>query len=66
MIDIKKAVGFKDMHPDQIDALMRLIGDSLYLASLLGEEEVASTEDTADELVRLFGGNGVRAVIIDR
>lgn len=65
MIDIKKTVGFNDMHPMQVDAIMKLIGESLYLASLLGEEEVAATEETADELVKLFGGNGVRAVIID-
>ena len=49
----------------QVDAIMQLIGESLYLASILGEAELAATEETADELVKLFGGNGVRTVIVD-
>ena len=66
MMKVGKSIGFKDMHPMQVDAIMQLIGESLCLASILGEAELAATEETADELVKLFGGNGVRAVIIDR
>ena len=65
MIDVEKSIGFKDMHPMQIEAIMNLIGESLYLASVLGEDELAATGETADELVKIFGGNGVRTVIID-
>jgi|DEB0MinimDraft_3_1074331.scaffolds.fasta_scaffold350727_1 hypothetical protein len=65
MMKVGKSIGFKDMHPMQVEAIMQLIGESLYLASVLGEDELAATEETVDELVKLFGGNGVRTVIVD-
>ena len=61
MIEDFKSLGFKDMHPMQVEALMELIGISLNLASLSEDNEILE-ETTAycDELVKLFGGNGVR------
>lgn len=61
MIENFKSLGFKDMHPMQVEALMELIGIALNLASLAEDNEIL--EDTTaycDELVKLFGGNGVR------
>jgi hypothetical protein len=65
MKDIGKTVGFKDMHPMQVSAIMNLISESIYLASMLGTEHVNDITDTADEVVKLFGGNSVTTVIID-
>ena len=61
MIDRFKSLGFKDMHPMQVEAVMDLIGIALNLASLAEDNDIL--EDTTaycDELVKLFGGNGVR------
>jgi len=60
MINSFKSMGFKDMHPMQVEALTELIGIALNLASLAEDNEIL--EETAaycDELVKLFGGNGV-------
>ena len=60
MIEDFKSLGFKDMHPMQVEAVMELIGIALNLASLAEDNEIL--EDTTaycDELVKLFGGNGV-------
>jgi hypothetical protein len=49
------------MHPMQVEAVMELIGIALNLASLAEDNDIL--EDTTaycDELVKLFGGNGVR------
>lgn len=57
-------LGLSDMHPMQVEALMEFIGITLNLASLTNDMEVVSeTEAFADELVRLFGGNGVKVNI---
>jgi hypothetical protein len=61
MIDEFKSLGFKDMHPMQVEAVMDLIGIALNLATLAEDNDIL--EDTTaycDELVKLFGGNGVR------
>jgi hypothetical protein len=61
MIEDFKSLGFKDMHPMQVEAVMELIGIALNLASLAEDNDIL--EDTTaycDELVKLFGGNGVR------
>ena len=61
-----KSVGFKQMHPMQIEALMDFVGLDLHNAAPWGEEAVKETQDAADELVRLFGGNGVEVRITDQ
>jgi len=55
-----KAMGFKQMHTVQVEALLMFVQDALNLASMTEDPEiVADVEQSADELVRLFGGNGV-------
>ena len=66
MIDpnIGPTLGLKDMHPMQVEALMEFIGITLNLASLTNDMEVVEeTEAFADELVKLFGGNGIKVNI---
>jgi len=66
MIDpeIGKTLGLKQMHPVQVETLMEFVGVAINLATLTNDKEVIEeTEAFADELVRLFGGNGVRVVI---
>ena len=66
MIDpnIGKTLGLKQMHPVQVETLMEFVGAAINLATLTNDKEVIEeTEAFADELVRMFGGNGVRVVI---
>lgn len=59
-----KSLGLRDMHPMQVEVLMEFVGVTLQLAALSGDQEILSeTEELADSLVRLFGGNGVKVVI---
>lgn len=56
-----KSLGLKDMHPMQIEALVNFIGISLDMASQFdGDEAIELIEEEADNLIRLFGGNGVK------
>ena len=60
--DIKslKALGFSKMHPLQVEALLLFVQDALNLAAMTEDQDIlADVEQSADELVRLFGGNGV-------
>ena len=66
MIDpnIGNTLGLKQMHPVQVETLMEFVGVAINLASLTNDKEVVEeTEAFADELIRMFGGNGVRVVI---
>ena len=64
MIDQHSAIGFRDMHPMQLEALMALIGVTLELASKTDDDELlAQVESDCDELVKLFGGNGVKVTV---
>lgn len=59
--DIGKTVGIKDMHPAQIEALIQFIGLALHLASQFEDDDaIEVVEEQADEMIRLFGGNGVK------
>lgn len=59
-----KSLGLRDMHPMQVMALNELIGATLSLASMTDDPEIVEeTEHLCDELVKLFGGNGVQVVI---
>lgn len=61
MLKTDKSIGLKDMHPMQLKALLDLIGVTLNLASKTESMKcLADVEAECDELVRLFGGNGVR------
>ena len=55
-----KAMGFTQMHTVQVEALLMFVQDALRLAAMTEEPDIlADVEQSADELVRLFGGNGV-------
>lgn len=56
----KNAVGFKDMHPMQIECLMHLITMCLNLANQLDDDELfEDVQEYGDETIRLFGGVGL-------
>ena len=60
MLRIGKSIGLKDMHPMQVKALLDLIGVTLNLAAKTEDmKRLADVEADCDELVRMFGGNGV-------
>ena len=64
MIDQQDSIGFRDMHPMQVEALMALIGVTLELAVKVDDQELlAQVESDCDELVQLFGGNGVKVTV---
>lgn len=59
MIDITKikAVGFKDMHPLQVQAITDLIDLTMHLASHTGHPAALDdAQQTSEDMVRLFGG----------
>ena len=59
-----KSLGLKDMHPMQVKALMDLIGMTINLATSTEDMEIIEdVEAYCDELVKLFGGNGVKITI---
>ena len=61
MTEKTKAVGFKDMHPMQIQSLLELVHMALNLATLTGDDEIIEdVEAYTDEMVKLFGGKGVK------
>ena len=61
-----KTLGLRQMHPMQIEALMDFIGWAGDLSVLsMDEGLVQETEGMADELVRMFGGKGVRIEVED-
>ena len=58
------SLGLKDMHPMQVQALMDLIGMTINLATSTEDMEIIEdVESYCDELVKLFGGNGVKLTI---
>jgi len=59
-----KTLGLRDMHPMQVESIMDFVGWAIDLAVLVGDEDLLKeTEGSADELVRMFGGKGVRIEI---
>jgi hypothetical protein len=55
------SVGLKDMHPMQRNALMELVSTAVNLAAQVEDQEILrDVEEQVDELVKLFGGLGVR------
>ena len=59
-IEDLKALGFKNMHQAQVEALLMFVQDSLSLAAMTEDKDIlADVEQSADELIRLFGGNGI-------
>ena len=59
-----KSLGLRQMHPMQIESLMEFIGVTLNLATMTNDDDVIKeTEAFADELIKLFGGNGIKLTI---
>jgi hypothetical protein len=59
-----KSLGLRQMHPMQVESLMEFIGVALNLATLTNDDDVINeTEAFADELIKLFGGNGIKLTI---
>jgi hypothetical protein len=66
MIDpnIGKTLGLRDMHPMQVKMLMEFIDLTIQLSSMANDMEIVEeTEAAADELIKIFGGNGVKVTI---
>lgn len=59
-----KSLGLRDMHKMQVDALIEFIGITLNLATLTKDDQIIEdTEALADELLKIFGGNGIKLTI---
>lgn len=55
-----KTLGFKDMHPEQINALMLLIHTFLSLADGYEDDDIfEQAKEIAEDAVILFGGHGI-------
>tara|TARA_R110000803_G_scaffold85669_1_gene151963 strand:+ start:289 stop:504 length:216 start_codon:yes stop_codon:yes gene_type:complete len=55
-----KALGFKQMHQMQIDSLLDFVATTINLAASIGDEEILEEiEAQSDELIKMFGGNGL-------
>jgi hypothetical protein len=59
-----RTVSFRQMHEMQVEALTDFIAMAINLASAVGDEFlVDDVTDAADELVKMFGGNGVQVEV---
>ena len=55
-----KTLGFKDMHPEHVEALMLLIHSFLSLADGYENEDIfEQAKEIAEDAVILFGGHGI-------
>jgi hypothetical protein len=55
-----KTIGFKDMHPEQVEALMLMIHTFLSLADGYENEDIfEQAKEIAEDAVILFGGHGI-------
>ena len=61
-----KSVSLRDMHKMQVESLMELVGFTLQISAQSNDPVlVRKAEDICDEMVRLFGGNGVNVTIVN-
>ena len=59
-----KTLSLGQMHPMQVEALLKFVGEALNLAALTSDKQILrETEAEADELIRLFGGNGIKLTV---
>jgi hypothetical protein len=55
-----KCLGFKDMSPEQVQALLVVVSHALNLADDMDDPRIfAAVLDDVDDMVRLFGASGV-------
>tara|TARA_R110000782_G_scaffold81403_5_gene160789 strand:- start:57 stop:272 length:216 start_codon:yes stop_codon:yes gene_type:complete len=67
-IDIENmtTLGLKDMHTLQVRALLEFVNDAVTLAAMTGDGEIVDEiEQSADEMIRMFGGVGVTITVVD-
>lgn len=56
-----QCLGFKDMNPLQVEALMKVMTHALNLADDCDDPDLfQQVFDDIDEMVRLFGANGLK------
>jgi|TARA_S200002703_G_scaffold156762_1_gene163091 hypothetical protein len=61
-----KTLGLRQMHPMQVEALMDFVGTTIKLAAETGDNKtLLDVEASADELIKLFGGRGIRIEVED-
>jgi len=59
-----KTLGLRQMHPMQVKCLMDFVGTTIELAATTGNEKtLRDVEASADELIQLLGGKGVRVEV---
>ena len=59
-----KSLGLKDMHPMQVHALLNFLHTAIDLAATVGKDKILEeVESEADELIKLFGGRGVKVEV---
>jgi len=59
-----KTLGLREMHPMQVKCLMDFVGTTIELAATTGNEKtLRDVEASADELIQLLGGKGVRVEV---
>ncbi len=59
-----KTLGLREMHPMQVKCLMDFVGTAIELAATTGNEKtLRDVEASADELIQLLGGKGVRVEV---
>ena len=64
MIEKIQALGLKDMHRMQVQALMEFVGTAIELAARTNDTIIMEdVEAMSDELIKLFGGVGVRVEV---
>ena len=64
MIENIQTLGLKDMHRMQVQALMEFVGTAIELAARTNDTIIMEdVEAMSDELIKLFGGVGVRVTV---
>ena len=64
MIENIQTLGLKDMHRMQVQALMEFVGTAIDLAAPTNDTIIMEdVEAMSDELIKLFGGVGVRVTV---
>jgi hypothetical protein len=64
MIPDVRCVGLKDMAPEQVMALLRVLNHVLVLAEQVGDPDIFDEAfEDANDMVILFGGSGIKTVL---
>jgi hypothetical protein len=65
-IENMTTLGLKDMHTLQVRSLLDFVNDAVTLAAMTGDGEIVDEiEQSADEMIRMFGGVGVTISVVD-